>query len=65
MKIPNPNESEKKVLLFPHTKPPRHKDLWYIPISPFSRGQELFLIFPSFIILCGFVSLCDYFSPFS
>src|SRR3972149_2497678 len=43
MKIPNPNESEKKVLLFPHTKPPRHKDLWYIPISPFSRGQVLFV----------------------
>ncbi|OHB38787.1 MAG: hypothetical protein A2Y09_00815 [Planctomycetes bacterium GWA2_39_15] len=63
--IHNPNESEKKVLLFPHTKPPRHKDLWYIPMPPpvpFIEGEKGGGI-PSFIILCGFVSLCDYFSP--
>ena len=27
IRYPNPNKSEKKDLLFPHTKPPRHKDL--------------------------------------
>jgi len=58
---------KKKGFLFPHTKPPRHKDLWYIPTLPCpphwggERGRNPQCI-SSFFILCGSVSLCDYFS---
>ncbi|HHT9123760.1 MAG TPA: hypothetical protein ACFYEF_12900, partial [Candidatus Wunengus sp. YC63] len=43
------------------------KDLWYIPMPlpvPLIEGEKGGGI-PSLLILCGFVSLCDSFSPFS
>ena len=43
------------------------KDLWYIPMPPpvsLIEGEKGGGI-PLLLILCGFVSLCDYFSPFS
>jgi hypothetical protein len=32
-----------------------------VPLIEGEKGGGI----PSFLILCGFVSLCDYFSPFS
>lgn len=42
-----------QVFLFSHTKSPGHKDLLYTQLT--------ILVSFSFIILCSFVALCDYF----